>query len=614
MPAAARSSGPEVRVAPGDRRRGVDDRAGAGLDERLGRDPVEVAWSITAISPGCEPLHEVLGAAVDAGDARDEPRRRRRRAVASERHHQRPRSRAAAASSSSAWSRAVVALGRARQHARQLDDPVVASSGCGPGTVVTSPSSLFATATWASAKAATCGRWVTTSTWWSARQRGQRPADRERGLARRCRRRPRRTPASGGAGGERRGAGPAWPGPARRPTRPWPAAAAAMPGLAASRNVTSSPGSSSPTSTSTRACGMASSRRWACDRRGQRGAAARRAAADRGGGRDASAAGRRAGRSSAAAARSWRSSSASRAARLVPVGEHVGQGVAVLAAQVAQQLAALAQRVQALGVVVDRLARSLGRSAATSASSAARRRSRSLGAANGAPGRRARRWPRPSASSGAAVVGRARSRRACRGLPVGDGVGQQVLLGVERSSSSGSSMPAAVELVDLEAQQVDLAGPGAARRRRAAERGVDRGQPCRGPPCSGPRSTPPKRSRAVALHRAARSSDWWACWPCRSTRRGARSASAAAGGQAAVDVGAATARRGDDPGQDDLVVVRRRTGPRPRASSAPGPHQHRVGPAADQQLDRLDHHGLAGAGLAGERGHARARARGAGRR
>ena len=39
------------------------------------------------------------------------------------------------------------------------------------------------TITWASAKAATCGRWVTTSTWWSRAEGGQRPADRQRRLA-----------------------------------------------------------------------------------------------------------------------------------------------------------------------------------------------------------------------------------------------------------------------------------------------------------------------------------------------------------------------------------------------------------------------------------------------
>ena len=37
-----------------------------------------------------------------------------------------------------------------------------------------------------------------------------------------------------------------------------------------------------------------------------------------------------------------------------------------------------------------------------------------------------------------------------------------------------------------------------------------------------------------------------------------------------------------------------------------GPHQHRVGPSADQQLDGVDDQGLAGPGLAGERRHARA--------
>ncbi len=43
---------------------------------------------------------------------------------------------------------------------------------------------------------------------------------------------------------------------------------------------------------------------------------------------------------------------------------------------------------------------------------------------------------------------------------MGGGIGEHVLLGVEGVSSSGDVEPRGVELVDLEAQQIDLASPG----------------------------------------------------------------------------------------------------------------------------------------------------------
>ena len=77
-------------------------------------------------------------------------------------------------------------------------------------------------------------------------------------------------------------------------------------------------------------------------------------------------------------------------------------------------------------------------------------------------------------------------------------------------------------------------------------------------------------------------------------------------GRPAVDVGPRPAVGGDHPRQHDLVgavgvddeaPVDAGLGSRPVRTIAG------VGAAADQQVDRLDEHRLAGAGLAGQRGH-----------
>ena len=164
-------------------------------------------------------------------------------------------------------------------------------------------------------------------------------------------------------------------------------------------------------------------------------------------------------------------------------------------------------------------------SCSTSASSAcAARRRRARASANGA-GRRARRRAAPMASSaGPSSAAYARVER----LAVRGRVGEQVLLGFERDVLVGIVERGGVDLVDLEAQQVDLAGPGAG---VAAERGelvVER----RGPrharrgsaPSASSAGAPANRSSAPRCT-AGSSSDWCACWPCRSTSARAGSAS-----------------------------------------------------------------------------------------
>ena len=93
----------------------------------------------------------------------------------------------------------------------------------------------------------------------------------------------------------------------------------------------------------------------------------------------------------------------------------------------------------------------------------------------------------------------------------------------------------------------------------------------------------------------------------------ARLAQGGGGGQPAVDVGPAPAVGGDDPAQDDLVVAQHEAA-LDHGLVAGGTDQDGVGPAADQQVDGLDQQRLARPGLAGERGHARARGRAGGGR
>ena len=182
MPAAATSSGPDVRVAAGDRRRGVDHRADAGLDERLGRDPVEVGVVDDRDLAGREPLDEVLGPAVDPGHGRTTASTSRLDAPG----HQRPRAPAARRRSSSLGvARGPLALsGVSRQHPRQLDDPVLGAERRGAGAWCGSAlAALASTATWCVGERRHLGQVGDDSTWWSPRQGGQRPADGQRRLA-----------------------------------------------------------------------------------------------------------------------------------------------------------------------------------------------------------------------------------------------------------------------------------------------------------------------------------------------------------------------------------------------------------------------------------------------
>ena len=153
---------------------------------------------------------------------------------------------------------------------------------------------------------------------------------------------------------------------------------------------------------------------------------------------------------------------------------HLGEVVAVLAAQVLEQLAAFADLGQSFGRLLDRLAveRELGDE---SSSSASRSRRREACSANG-PDRRAHPARPPIACRGSPVVAECRDRGT---QPLRDGPWHRrarsprrrdvVLVGVVDAGG--------VELVDLEPQQIDLAGPGPLVAAERREFGVDLGEP-----------------------------------------------------------------------------------------------------------------------------------------
>ena len=124
------------------------------------------------------------------------------------------------------------------------------------------------------------------------------------------------------------------------------------------------------------------------------------------------------------------------------------------------------------------------------------------------PARRARRRRRAARATAAAAASRWATASASTSSSAS-----------RRSSSSGSSSWRALELVDLEAQQVDLAGPGPLVAAELGQRGVDARRP-RARAARERREVDCRRSgRARRAASAGASSDWWACWPWRSTSR-----------------------------------------------------------------------------------------------
>ena len=210
---------PAVRVPTADRRGGVDHGRHAGVDQAVGGDAVDVGVVDDGDVARLQALDEVLGALAHPGATDHLAVGRRAGAVGGA---------SASPLGGGAGEQllgvvvAGVAVRQAREHPGDLAHSGRLRRATSARTTVVRPSSRFTSDTWASAKAATCGRWVTTSTCLSAGQRRQRPADGSGRGAADARRRPRRTP--GWAPGPRPpGAGRASCGPARRRTPPSPA-------------------------------------------------------------------------------------------------------------------------------------------------------------------------------------------------------------------------------------------------------------------------------------------------------------------------------------------------------------------------------------------------------
>ena len=373
----------------------------------------------------------------------------------------------------------------ARQHAGQLVDPGVAVDGRA-AVSVWPPATRFDTATWWSARAATWARWVTTSTWWLLADRGER-------LGRRPP--PRRPPM---------------PASTSSNTRVEASArSVAVSSTATSRSASIVRASSPPDATlrqrqrrrarvgreqELRRASPGSSSR---DRRPttlgvrhrQRRAAASSTAAP-----SCGAAARRAAPTAAAARRSASSacppapsrapppaprSPRARRARSADLGVeamHLGEVVAVLAAQVAELLTPGPDRGQPLGVLLDAVGHVARRSARC------RRARRAAAARRSAAAAVRRPVAQPSGGGGdgvaaAAVVGehrRARRRRPRRCATASASASSSTL---EHGVLVGVVERGGVELGDLEAEQVDLAGAGPLVAAERGQLGVELGQP-----------------------------------------------------------------------------------------------------------------------------------------
>ena len=481
IPASTTRIGPPFGYRPADRRRRVHDRDHARSMSPSAATRSRSPWSMTAISPGCEPLHEVLRAAVD-------PRRtpitlgvgRGRRACGASRLigsapgsmicPRRPSGRCqqllgvAAGVVGLVRRRPASATARAPARRRRRRRPAHR-----PVRRARSPSRRT---TWASAQAATWARWVTHSTWW------RRP--------RSARSRPTAVPASppipastssntsvGGASEQHQAQRQHRPRRARRPTRPGPAAGR----LARVRGEQERDG-----------IGAVLARLARLDRDVDRGVRAWPAPA--GAAVTASAEGAGAGHAGPAGQTSAAATRPRARRRGAPARLRLRGRVLVVALELGEPRPRLVPRTRARRRASRRTcaaargaaggARGPPRAAPGSSTTRVGRDAQlarelgELGLEHRRAARRARRTGVAARASGPAAAPSAStpaSSTACvRGrerLAVRGGVGEQRLLGFERVVLARIVDLRGVDLVDLEPQQVELRGRGRARRRRA---------------------------------------------------------------------------------------------------------------------------------------------------
>ena len=294
-------------------------------------------------------------------------------------------------------------------------------------------------------------------------------------------------------------------------------------------------------------------------------------------------------------------SCSSRSADLGGVGQHLVQGVAVLAPQLDQRVAPFPHRGQPLLVGLDRLGRAadfgdavvqLGVERPQSVDQRDERAPVVERVHGRGRGRRPPRSRRPTA--------RRRPRRPAGGRP------RRRERPPRRSSASSSPRDGSspVDLIELVPQQVDLAGA----RPLVATQLVELGRADRDAAAGGDRSAgavdPGERSSA-SRWADGRSRALLAVLAVHLDEVGRQLGQAAARDQLAVHVGARPSARRHDPPEHPSRSSPTTNSPSTTASSAPGPHPAGVGPPPDSRLERLDHHRLAGAGLTRERGQPR---------
>ena len=455
-----RAAGSRRRRPAGARRSGSGPRSTRGVDHRARRRPRRASRPPPGRGPrGRSPRRRRAAAASPAPWCGGRPGRRRRRdgravdvgRATTQRSrclHVRHRDRAAGRGRQQLGG--VLRRGRdsgdAGEHPRQLDHPWLVVDAAARPSRRCRPSCL-ATTTWVSANAATWGRWVTTSTWRSAAR-----AARARPTARAAR---PPMPASTSSKTSVRHVGRAPPGCAEQHEAQGEHGAGQ---LAAggdlgqrqqrrarvggeSRNVTSSPGSSSPTSTVD-----AGRRAWPARRRCACTASASRGAAARGPARRSPPP--RATASSASQRSASSAAAASGRGRAGPAGPRASSAKAMTSASVSPYLrrrscsswrrSRTAASRSGSSSIASPVAR---RSAATSVELGGQRRAGGRpGGEGSAPGHRGHGAGDRSRSAPPSSSRRRSPRPRPRG---GRGVGEEVLLGLEASSSSGSSSPAA---------------------------------------------------------------------------------------------------------------------------------------------------------------------------
>lgn len=283
---------------------------------------------------------------------------------------------------------------------------------------------------------------------------------------------------------------------------------------------------------------------------------------------------------------------------LLPKRHHLGQRVAVLAAQIPQLDPAPTDPLQPFRVLLDRLGltaqfpcqvgqlRLLGQHPFE-------RRCERLAVGQG-PGHGPQRIREPALS----VVG---GQRQCGGLAMADRIGQQYLLDGQRFVFVRVVQARRIDLGDLEGQQVHLPNPGPLVASQLGQRRAQRTHGRLGFVQLGHIHVGPGIEGAPLHRRCGQRQLGPLGVDLQQARRGFGQLTG--GDQRPVAIGAAAALSGYDTTQHQLLAVGGDEAALHDRLIGTGPHDRRIGPGARQQLEGAQQQGLAGAGLARQGGH-----------